>query len=267
MTRVDAATRSYGRRLGRHDRFDCTRQDVAAGRDEARRRPTHEHVMTDLPNSAADRADNASTPGGETPAGDPELAALVRRDAPPDDADPSLAALVNPGPARVLGGPRHPGRRCPCAGRADRHRPGGHVADLRERRRCRAGPAPRGRRDRCRALGTASAPTVARPPLRRLVRPGRPARLRHRHRRPVRMGPAVRRPGPARRPRRQHGTRRAHPRAGGGEDRERLWVARHRADHAHRPRRPDDDHQLRRRRPRPRHLGAARRGTRRRPPE
>jgi len=45
--------------------------------------------MTDLPNSAADRA---ATPDGATPAGDPELAALVRRDAPPDDADPSLAA-------------------------------------------------------------------------------------------------------------------------------------------------------------------------------
>ncbi len=53
--------------------------------------------MTDLPNSAADRAANASTPDDETPAGDPELAALVRRDAPPDDADPSLAALVNLG--------------------------------------------------------------------------------------------------------------------------------------------------------------------------
>ena len=39
-----------------------------------------------------------------------------------------------------------------------------------------------------------------------------------------------------------------------------------RADHAHRPGRPRDDHQLRRRRPRPRHLGAARRGTRGRPP-
>ena len=50
--------------------------------------------MTDLPNSAADRAANASTPDGETPVGDPELAALVRRDAPPDDADPSPAALV-----------------------------------------------------------------------------------------------------------------------------------------------------------------------------
>jgi vancomycin resistance protein YoaR len=47
--------------------------------------------MTDLPNSAADPAGNASTPDGETPAGDPELAALVRRDAPPDDADPSDA--------------------------------------------------------------------------------------------------------------------------------------------------------------------------------
>ncbi len=43
--------------------------------------------MTDLPNSAADRAANASTPDGETPAGDPELAALVRRTAPPVDAD------------------------------------------------------------------------------------------------------------------------------------------------------------------------------------
>src|SRR5437762_3728877 len=50
--------------------------------------------MTDQPNSAADRAANASAPDGGTPAGDPELAALVRRDEPPDDADPSLAALV-----------------------------------------------------------------------------------------------------------------------------------------------------------------------------
>ena len=53
--------------------------------------------MTDLPKSAADRAASASTPDIETPAGDPELAALVRRDAPPDDGDPSLAALVNLG--------------------------------------------------------------------------------------------------------------------------------------------------------------------------
>src|SRR5207245_6702191 len=79
-------------------RFACTREDVAAARDEARRQPTaHEHLMTDLPNSAADRAANASTSDGETPAGDPELAALVRRDALPDDADPSLAALLNIG--------------------------------------------------------------------------------------------------------------------------------------------------------------------------
>ena len=47
--------------------------------------------MTDLPNSAADRAADASTPDGETPVGDPELAALVRRDTPPEDADPSMA--------------------------------------------------------------------------------------------------------------------------------------------------------------------------------
>ena len=54
--------------------FARTRENVAAARDEARRRPTaHEHLMTDLPNSAADRAANASTPDGETPAGDPEL--------------------------------------------------------------------------------------------------------------------------------------------------------------------------------------------------
>jgi vancomycin resistance protein YoaR len=48
--------------------------------------------MTDLPNRAADRAANASTPDIETPAGDPELAALVRRDAPPDDRDPLAGA-------------------------------------------------------------------------------------------------------------------------------------------------------------------------------
>ncbi len=68
--------------------------------------------MTDLPNSAADRAADASTPDGETPAGDPELAALVRRDAPPDDADPSQAALVNRGrrPVRRLS-PPGPARR------------------------------------------------------------------------------------------------------------------------------------------------------------
>jgi vancomycin resistance protein YoaR len=76
------------------------REDVAAARDRARHRPTaHEHLMTDLSNSAADRAANASTPDVGTAAGDPELAALVRRNAPLDDADPSLAALVNLGTA------------------------------------------------------------------------------------------------------------------------------------------------------------------------
>jgi vancomycin resistance protein YoaR len=53
------------------------------------------------PSAPADRAAKASTPDIETPAGDPELAALVRRDPPPDDADPSLAALVNLGRPRV----------------------------------------------------------------------------------------------------------------------------------------------------------------------
>jgi vancomycin resistance protein YoaR len=53
--------------------------------------------------SAADRAADASTSDVETPAGDPELAALVRPHAPPDDADtsmsfgdPELATLVRP---------------------------------------------------------------------------------------------------------------------------------------------------------------------------
>jgi vancomycin resistance protein YoaR len=54
--------------------------------------------MTDLPDTAADRETNASTPDIETPAGDPELAALVRRTAPPAVGDPSLAALVNRAP-------------------------------------------------------------------------------------------------------------------------------------------------------------------------
>ena len=189
------------------DTFACTREDVAAVGDEARRRPTaHEHLMTDLPDSAADRAANAPTPDGETPAGDPELAALVGRDASPDDAttveapvpgEPNDAALADTSPTTSEAGVE-PVPVLPLAAA---------VTD---------GEPP----------GTASAPTVARPPLRRLVRPGPPARRRHRRRRPVRVGPAVRRPGPARRPRRQHGTRRAHPRAGGGGDRDRLWVAR-----------------------------------------
>ena len=53
--------------------------------------------MTDLPNSAADRAADASTTDGETPAGDPELAALVRRDAPPGDAAPTAGSAAADG--------------------------------------------------------------------------------------------------------------------------------------------------------------------------
>jgi vancomycin resistance protein YoaR len=53
--------------------------------------------MSDLPIPAADGAPNASASGNETAAGDPDLAALVRRDPPRDDADASLAALVNLG--------------------------------------------------------------------------------------------------------------------------------------------------------------------------
>ena len=71
--------------------------------------------------SAADRAANTSTPDGETPAGDPELAALVRRDAPPDDADPRRPSAT---PSR-----------------------GARPARYRARRRRRDRPVPRSRRD------------------------------------------------------------------------------------------------------------------------
>ncbi len=54
--------------------------------------------MTDLPDSAADRAYDASAPDVETPAGDPELAALVRGDALPDDGDPTDAAPMDTAP-------------------------------------------------------------------------------------------------------------------------------------------------------------------------
>ena len=69
--------------------------------------------MTDLPDSAADGAANPSTPDGETPAGDAELAALVgaadagrgrtsrRGDA---RATPKLAALV--AAAKTVDAPR-----------------------------------------------------------------------------------------------------------------------------------------------------------------
>jgi vancomycin resistance protein YoaR len=78
-----------------HDRFARSRENGVAAGDVARGRPTaHEHLMTDLPNPAADRAANAATPDGEPPVDDPELAALVRRTAPPVDADPSPADVT-----------------------------------------------------------------------------------------------------------------------------------------------------------------------------
>ena len=157
--------------------------------------------MTDLPNSAADPAANASIPDGETPAGDPELAALVRRGAPRVDAEHSPAD-VTIAEASASGEPTD----IASADTSPILEPGVDAVPTLPVVAAVTDDEP---------TGTASAPTVARPPLRRLVRPGRPARRRHRRRRPVRMGPAVRRPGPARRPHRQHGPRRAHPRAGG----------------------------------------------------
>jgi vancomycin resistance protein YoaR len=66
---------------------------------------THEHLMTDLPNSAADRAANAYPPDGESPAGDPELAALVGRDAP--RVEPGVVAVrVLPPAAAATDGER-----------------------------------------------------------------------------------------------------------------------------------------------------------------
>jgi vancomycin resistance protein YoaR len=53
--------------------------------------------MTDLTDAEADQAANAApTPDGESPAGDPELAALVRPEADTPAGDPELATLVNP---------------------------------------------------------------------------------------------------------------------------------------------------------------------------
>ena len=65
--------------------------------------------MTDLADSAADGAASASTPEAETPAGDPELAALVRGGAPPDDVDPWLDTPANL--AWIDGEPPTPPRR------------------------------------------------------------------------------------------------------------------------------------------------------------
>ena len=225
-----AASQCRPPRRPSRDRFACTGEDVATPRDAAQRRPTaHEHQMTDLPDSTSDE---------ETPAGDPELAALVRPDAPRDAGDPELAALVRRDTPVDTSSTFEPGVDADTA-----LFPVVAVTDDE--------PPARPRRRRSLVLRFGVSFVVA-----FLLTVGIGVR------RPVRMGPAVRGPGPARRPGRQHGTRRAHPRAGGGGAHERLWVARDRAGHAHRPERPDDDHQLRRPRPRPQHLCGARRGTR-----
>ncbi len=182
-----------------------TPEDVAAAGRPARRRPTaHEHLMTDLPDSAADPAADASTPDGDAPAGDPELAALVQRGtAGAAAADAAADATAADAPA-----PSEPTEAAPADAASDPDEPGVDAVPV---------LPVAARRDRRRARGTPSAePTVARLSLRRLVRRGLPGRRRHRRRRPVRMGPAVRRSGPARRPHRQHRPRRPHPRAGRG---------------------------------------------------
>ncbi len=58
--------------------------------------------MTDLPNPRPDGSANPTRADIETPAGDPELAALVGRYTPSDDGDPSLAALVSVDPVPVM---------------------------------------------------------------------------------------------------------------------------------------------------------------------
>ena len=70
------------------DEFACTREDIAAARDEGPAPAYHveDYLMTDLPDSTDDQAANASTADGETPDGDPELAALV--DSTAGDAEP-----------------------------------------------------------------------------------------------------------------------------------------------------------------------------------
>src|SRR5438876_5261926 len=74
---------------------------------------THEHLMTDLPNSAADRAANAYPPDGESPAGDPELAALIRRDAPPVESGVDAVPVLPPAAAATDGERPAPPRRRP----------------------------------------------------------------------------------------------------------------------------------------------------------
>ena len=159
--------------------------------------------MTDLPNAAADPVANTSTPDGETPAGDPELAALVRRDARRTTRPPSKT----PAPASRPTPPRRTRRRrlrsgvdpvpvLPLAAVTDDEPPS-------------TAPAPTGRSSSAsasRSSWASCSPSASAPAS-------------------CTRGASSTTPDPARRPHRQHGPERAHPRAGGGGDRERLRVA------------------------------------------
>ncbi len=109
---------SQSRRPSRpsHDKFARRGEDVAAAGDEARRRPTaYEHLMTDLPNSAADPAATASRPDGEPPAGETSdepgvdpvpvqpVAAAVTEGEPPAPPRRRRSLAIRFGVAFVLG--------------------------------------------------------------------------------------------------------------------------------------------------------------------
>jgi vancomycin resistance protein YoaR len=72
--------------------------------------------MTDQPDSAADRAANASTPDIETSGGEPEPAALVRRDVPSNDRDPVVEAPAADEPTQASEAGRIAGDATPEAG-------------------------------------------------------------------------------------------------------------------------------------------------------
>ena len=182
--------------------------------------------MTDLPNSAADGAANAPTPDGDTPAGDPELAALVARtDAAtrnaPAPGEPSDAAPADTSPTSEPGADRPV---LPLAAA---------VTD--------GQPPARPRRRRSLALRFGVAFVLG---LLLAVGVGAGALYAWSQQYEGRVLPGVR-----------VGSTEL-----GGLTREQAKAelasayrfARQRADHAHRPGRADDDDQLRRRRPRPR---------------
>ncbi len=97
-----------------HDRFAKTREDVAAAGDVARRRPTaYEHLMTDLPNSAADPAASELTPDGDLPAGSSEPAGAPAGSGETPDEPAVDPVPVQPVAAAVTEGepPARPRRR------------------------------------------------------------------------------------------------------------------------------------------------------------